>query len=63
MRPGPAAAPPPPAKPRRERTLFGVSREIYMFALLAAAYLNFYFMQVMLEIDSLPSLVMFYSHP
>jgi hypothetical protein len=34
-----------------------------MFALLAAAYLNFYFMQVMLEIDSLPRLVVFFSHP
>jgi len=58
-RPGPAVTP-PPAKPQRERTLFGISREIYMFALLATAYLNFYFMQVMLEIDSLPRLVMFY---
>jgi hypothetical protein len=34
-----------------------------MFALLAAAYLYFYFMQVMLEIDSLPRLVVFFSHP
>lgn len=34
-----------------------------MFALLVAAYLNFYFMQVMLEIDSLPRLVVFFSHP
>jgi hypothetical protein len=31
-----------------------------MLGLLAAAYLNFYFMQVMLEIDSLPKLVVFY---
>ena len=31
-----------------------------MFAVLAAAYLNYYFMQVILEIDSLPKLVMFY---
>ena len=30
-----------------------------MFAVLATAYLN-YFMQVILEIDSLPKLVMFY---
>lgn len=34
-----------------------------MFALLVAVYLNFYFMQVMLEIDSLPRLVVFFSHP
>lgn len=58
-RPGPAVTP-PPAKPQRERTLLGVSREIYMFAVLAAAYLNYYFMQVMVEIDSLPRLVLFY---
>ena len=32
-----------------------------MFALLAAAYLNLYFMQVTLEIDSLPRLVVFFS--
>ena len=31
-----------------------------MLAVLAAAYLNYYFMQVMLEIDSLPGLVVFY---
>jgi hypothetical protein len=51
---------PPPTKPRRERAILGISREIYMFAILAAAYLNYYFMQVILEIDSLPNLVMFY---
>lgn len=34
-----------------------------MFALLVAVYLNFYFMQVTLEIESLPRLVLFYSHP
>jgi hypothetical protein len=58
--PGPAAEP-PPARQGSERTIFGVRREIYMFAVLAAAYLNYYFMQVMLEIDSLPRLVVFYS--
>jgi hypothetical protein len=58
-RPEPAPEP-PPAKPRRERTILGIGREIYMLAILAAAYLNYYFMQVMLEIDSLPRLVLFY---
>jgi hypothetical protein len=61
-RSGPAAAPPPlPAKPRRERRFLGLSREIYMFAVLVAVYLNYYFMQVMIDIGSLPKLVMFYS--
>ncbi len=31
-----------------------------MFAILVAAYLNYYFMQVMIEIDTLPRLVVFY---
>jgi hypothetical protein len=31
-----------------------------MFSILAAAYLNYYFMQVMIEIDSLHTLVVFY---
>ena len=53
-------AAPTPAKPRRERTVLGIAREVYMLAVLAAAYLNYYFMQVMLEIDSLPGLVVFY---
>ena len=53
-------AAPTPVKPRRERTLLGIAREIYMLAVLAAAYLNYYFLQVMLEIDSLHRLVVFY---
>jgi hypothetical protein len=60
-RSGPAAAPPPLlAKPRRERRFLGLSREIYMFAVLVAVYLNYYFMQVMIDIGSLPKLVLFY---
>jgi hypothetical protein len=55
-----APPPLPPAKRRRERTVLGISREIYMFAVLAAAYLNYYFMQVMIEVGSLPGLVVFY---
>ena len=31
-----------------------------MFAVLVATYLNYYFMQVMIEIGSLPKLVLFY---
>jgi len=46
-------------KRRRERTFLGVGREIYMFAVLVALYLNYYFMQVIVEIDSLPSIVVF----
>jgi hypothetical protein len=62
---GPSAGPappasPPPAKQRRERAILGIGREIYMFAVLVAAYLNFYFMQVIQEIDSLPRLIVFY---
>jgi hypothetical protein len=56
-------AAPTRAKPRRERTVLGIAREVYMLAVLAAAYLNYYFMQVMLEIDSLPRLVVFYPVP
>jgi hypothetical protein len=59
-RSGLAAQPPVPAKPRRERKVLGLSREIYMFAVLVATYLNYYFMQVMIEIGSLPKLVLFY---
>jgi hypothetical protein len=49
-------------RPRRERTMLGVAREIYMFAVMAAAYGNYYFMQVMVEMDSLPSVVVFVAH-
>ena len=45
-----------------ERTLLGLPREIYMFAVLAAAYLNVHFMQVTIDIDSLPSVVVFVLH-
>jgi len=45
--------------PRDGRRFFGVRREIYLLAALAAAYANFYFMRVLLEINSLPSLVVF----
>jgi hypothetical protein len=64
-RPAPAApqpqpTAPTPARPQPKVKLLGIAREVYMLGLLAAAYLNFYFMQVMLEIDSLPKLVVFY---
>lgn len=58
--PQPQPAAPTPAKPRRERTFLGIAREVYMLVVLAAAYLNYYFMQVMLEIDSMPRMVVFY---
>jgi hypothetical protein len=57
---GPAATLPPSAKPRRERTILGIAREVFMLAVLAAVYLNYYFMQVMIEIDSLPKMIVFY---
>ena len=41
---------------RREarcRTILGIAREVYMFSILAAACSDYYFMQVMIEIDSL----------
>lgn len=49
-------------KPRRERSVLGVGREVYMFAVMAAAYGNYYFMEVMVEIASLPSVVVFVAH-
>ena len=55
-----ASAEPLPAKRFGQSVIFGVAREIYMLGMLAAAYLNYYFMQVMLEIDSLPTMVVFY---
>jgi hypothetical protein len=42
--------------------LSGVRREVYMFALVAALSLNYYYMQVMVEIYSLPSTVVFLPH-
>lgn len=38
-------------------------REIYLSALAAVCYLNFYFIQVKIEIDSLPSLTVFVRAP
>ena len=64
--PAAASCPVPPvvpltaAKKRGARTILGIAREVYMFSILAAAYLNYYFMQVMIEIDSLHTLVVFY---
>jgi hypothetical protein len=59
-RPQSSSESPLPAKRFGQTVIFGVAREIYMLGVLAAAYLNYYFMQVMLEIDSLPTLVVFY---
>jgi hypothetical protein len=63
-----AAARPLPQQPSepsrrmpRPRSLFGISREVYLFAVLVAVYLNYYFMQVTTEIQSLSSLVFFVS--
>ena len=47
--------------PRRGRTLFGVRRELYLSALAAACFLNLYFIQVKIQIDSLPVLTVFYA--
>lgn len=43
----------------RPRTFLGVGREIYLFGVLVAAYLNYYFMEVMVEIGALHSVVIF----
>ncbi len=40
----------------------GVRREIYMCAVVAALSLNYYYMQVMVEIYTLPSTVVFLPH-
>ena len=47
--------------PRRDRTLFGVRRELYLSALAAVCFLNLYFIQVKIQIDSLPALTVFYA--
>ena len=44
------------------KRFLGVRREIYMFALVGALSLNYYYMQVMVEIYSLPSTVVFLPH-
>lgn len=43
-------------KPRRH---LGIRREVYFVAALAVSFANYYFMQVMVEINSLPSLIVF----
>ena len=45
--------------PPRERTIFGVRRELYLSALATACFLNYYFIQVKIEIDRLPALTVF----
>jgi hypothetical protein len=45
--------------PRSVKRLLGVRREVWLIGLLAATYANFYFMDVMVEIQTLPSLVIF----
>ena len=50
-------------KSGRERTLFGVRRELYLSALATACFLNYYFIQVKIEIDRLPALTVFVSSP
>jgi hypothetical protein len=45
--------------PGRERTFLGIGREIWLFAVLVAVYLNYYFMQVRAEIYTLDSVVVF----
>ena len=49
--------------PGRSRTLFGVRRELYLCALAAACFLNYYFIQVKIQIDTLPALTVFYAKP
>lgn len=44
---------------RRERTILGVRRELYLSALAAVCFLNYYFIQVKIEIDRLPTLTVF----
>ena len=47
------------AQPGNRPTMFGLGREVYLIAILAAAYGNLYYMQVMVEIYKLPALVVF----
>ena len=44
---------------RRERAIFGIHRDIHMLAVAAAAFLNYYFMGVRIEIDTLRSVLFF----
>lgn len=43
----------------RERTIFGIHRDIHLLAVAAAAFLNYYFMDVRIEIDTLRSVLFF----
>jgi hypothetical protein len=45
--------------PGQERTFLGIGREIWLFAVLAGVYLNYYFMQVETEIYALESVLFF----
>jgi hypothetical protein len=45
--------------PRHKTTVLGVGRDLCLLAVAAALYLNYHLMQVLIEIDALPSLVVF----
>jgi hypothetical protein len=57
--PPPTLEPKPVSEARRGRTLLGVDRDIHMLAVAAALFLNYYFMQVTIEIDSMRSVLVF----
>ena len=55
----PSLEPKPASKSRRSHTILGVHQDIHMLAVAAALFLNYYFMGVRIEIDSMRSLLVF----
>ena len=44
---------------RREYSILGIHRDIHMLAVAAALFLNYYFMDVRIEIDTLRAVLVF----
>jgi hypothetical protein len=44
---------------RGNTAILGVGRDLCMLAVAAALYLNYHFMQVLIEINNLPSIIVF----
>ena len=43
----------------RKATVFGVGREFFLLAMAAIFYLNYHFIDVQIQINTLPSLIFF----
>jgi hypothetical protein len=47
------------SKLRRKATVLGIGRDLCMLGVASALYLNYHFMQVLIEINNLPSVIVF----